>query len=145
MMPPFDMWTVGTLLAGLALLATLRQSVPALAERNLGFLGGFLTSPVWLVPLIFVAYMMVGLMMAGDLSPWPPAARAIFDHKWGVWAGIAGFILVLVVDIWLVWTPSMVARRFAGKDGQDTVKTLPVFNVIFGVVVIALLLWSFNK
>jgi hypothetical protein len=145
MMPPFDIWTVGTLLAGLALLATLRQSVPALAERNLGFLGGFLTSPVWLVPLIFVAYMMVGLMMAGDLSPWPPAARAIFDHKWGAWAGIAGFILVLVVDIWLVWTPSMVARRFAGKDGQDTVKTLPVFNVIFGVVVIALLLWNFNK
>lgn len=140
MMPAFDIWTLAAVLAVLALLATLRQSIPALAGRKLDAVTGLLTSPIWLVPLIFVAYMTVGLMLAGDLSPWPPEARAIFGHKWGAWAGITGFIIVVVVDIWLVWTPSMVARRFAGPDGRNAVKNLPLFNVIFGIAVIALLM-----
>jgi len=139
MMPPVNIWTIGAVLAAFALLATLRQSVPSLAGRRLGIVVDFLTSSVWLVPLILAMYFALGLMLAGQLSPWPPETRAIWAQKWGAWAGITGFILVVIADIWLVWTPSMVARRFAGPESREAVKALPWFNVIFGIAVILML------
>ena len=145
MIPSLDIWTAAALLAVLILLATLRQSIPTLAQRDLGPVVGFLTNPSWLAPLVFVAFMMCGYMLQGQLSPWPPASGAVFRANWGVWAGVTGFILTVAIDIWLVWAPSMVARRFVGKDKLGTLKNLPVFNIIFGGVVIALLLWNFNK
>ena len=141
MMPQLDFWTVGAFLAVMALLATLRQSLPFAAAQRSGGVVGFLTSPVWLVPLILAMAGTIGLMLTGDISPWPPEARTEFAQKFGAWAGITGFILVVVVDLWLVWTPSMVARRFAGAEGAHAMKTLPVFNLIFGLGFIALLLF----
>lgn len=140
MMPQVDLWTIAALLTVFALLATLRLSIPALAGRKLGAVADFLTNPAWLLPLILGMYFAIGLMLSGEASPWPPATRAMFENRWGVWAGITGFILVVIVDLWLVWTPSMVARRFAGPESQHAVKALPLFNVLFGLAVIALLL-----
>jgi hypothetical protein len=141
MMPQLDFWAVGAFLAVMALLATLRQSLPFAAAQRAGGVIGFLTSPIWLVPLILAMAGVIGLMLTGAVSPWPPEAQAEFAGKFGAWAGITGFVLVVVVDLWLVWTPSMVARRFAGPDGLNTVKALPLFNLIFGFAFIAILLF----
>lgn len=141
MMPQPDVWTIGAVLASLALLATLRLSIPATVGAQPGGLAGFLTSPTWLVPLILAMAGTIGLMITGDISPWPPETQAAFAGKWGMWAGVTGFLLVLVVDLWLLWTPSIVARRFAGTDGPKPIKGLTLFNLLFGAAFIAFLVF----
>ncbi|MDD3799715.1 MAG: hypothetical protein PHE36_11135 [Novosphingobium sp.] len=141
MSAPFDYWIPAAVLTALALLATIRLSLPSLIGKPVGGVLGVLTHPVWLFPFIFGIAVAVGLMIQGNLSPWPLAARADFAAKWGMWAGVAGFLLVLLVDIWLIWTPSMIARRFAKPESREAIKVLPLFNVVFGLVFLAIVLF----
>lgn len=143
MSAPLNIWTIGAVLTAFGLLATIRLSLPSLIGREVRGVINVLTHPAWLIPFIFGISVAVGLMIQGQLSPWPPAAQSDFAAKWGMWAGIAGFLLVVIVDIWLVWTPSMVARRFARPESLDAVKTLPVLNVLFGLafLVAVVLIW----
>ena len=126
MMPQLDFWAVGAFLAVMALLATLRQSLPFAAAQRAGGVIGFLTSPIWLVPLILAMAGVIGLMLTGAVSPWPPQAQAEFSGQFGAWAGITGFILVVVVDLWLVWTPStetVSPRPAVGSQPSSTAKS----------------------
>lgn len=129
-------WVMGTALGALTLLATLRLSVPRTASAKPGMVLRLLTHPGWLLPLIFLMAIAIGLMMRGSLSPWPPIAAARFS-KHGPWAGVFGFLLALVVDLWLLWTPATVVARFASPEKQHALRRLPVFNFLVGGAILA--------
>ena len=140
MKAPLDIWALGALLSLFGLLATIRLSLPSLIGRRIGGIANLATHPAWLVPFIFGIAVAVGLMIEGALSPWPPAAHAAYAADFGPWAGVAAFLLVVIVDLWLVWTPSMVARRFARLESLEAVKALTVLNVPFGLLFIGIIL-----
>ena len=131
-----SLWIVAALCSGMALLATMRLSAPSVGQSRLGRALDLAAHPTWLLPLILMMGVALGLMIRGDLSPWPPEAAAQWARG-GAWASATGFLLVLVVDLWLLWTPSMVARRFAGEDGREAMRWLPVLNLVLGVLVLA--------
>jgi hypothetical protein len=124
-------WLMGTLLGALALLTTLRLSIPRTASAKPGMVSRLLTYPGWLLPMIPLMATAVGLMMRGLLSPWPPTAAARFSQH-GLWAGVFGFLLALVVDLWLLWTAARVVKRFAPPEKQYALRNLPVFNFLVG-------------
>jgi hypothetical protein len=120
-----------TFAAAMALLASLRLSVPAISGRAARAFDA-IAHPAWLLPLILVNSACIGLMIKGILSPWPPHANAQILARWGAWAGAAAFIAVLTVDLWLLWTPSMVARRFADPAKRHALRWLPLLNLVLG-------------
>jgi hypothetical protein len=130
-----------TVLLALALLATLRLSLPrpvVLLERMPLRL---LFHPGWLVTLILAAYLSLGLFFSGALSPWPPAAFATWSAAEGWWAGAAAFLAALVTDLWLLWTPAEVLRRYTAPERQHTLRHLHLFNLLVGAAVIFLAVW----
>jgi hypothetical protein len=129
-----DAWALGALTAGLALLASLRLSAPAAFAGRWGGALDLATHPTWLMPLILAMGVALGLMIRGDLPPWPPEAAARFAALGGPWAAVTGFLIVLVVDLWMLWTPSMVAQRFAPPEGREAARLLPLLNLALGAV-----------
>ncbi|MCP5395211.1 MAG: hypothetical protein H6918_00500 [Sphingomonadaceae bacterium] len=126
---------VATVLAILALLASLRLSLPPTADRFFARQPlTLLTSAAWLVPYIVVMGLAVGLMIKGQLSPWPQEAMADFAGRWGKWAGIAALLVVGTVDLWMVWTGAMAARRFAPVGSEAAFGRLQLLNVVFGAI-----------
>jgi hypothetical protein len=108
--------------------------VPVASSGRLGRALDLAAHPTWLIPLILAMGLVVGLMIRGDLSPWPPAAAARFAEWGGRPAAVAGFLTVVVVDLWLLWTPSMVAQRFATPENREAARQLPWLNLAFGGV-----------
>ena len=132
-MGDFDPWILAAVLCALALFASLRLSLPEGGSVRGGVLD-IVTHPTWLIPLIIVMGFAVGLMIRGQLSPWPPEASAEMARQSGRWAGVTGFMLVAIVDLWMLWTPSMVARRFARPESHKGMRLLPYVNLAFGAV-----------
>jgi len=130
----FDLWIVATLLTLFALLASIRLSLPYSHSVRLGRIGTVLTHPAWLIPFILMMSMAIGWMMQGKLSPWPPEAAQQLAQRSGSWAGVTAFVLVLLVDLWLLWTPSMIARRYSTAELQGAMRGLSVINVVFGAL-----------
>jgi len=130
------LWIVATVLSAMALAASLRLSTPVAAQSRWGRALDVAAHPTWLLPLILAMGVAVGLMIRGDLSPWPPEAFEQLARRGGLWAGATGFILVVVVDLWLLWTPSMVARRFASDDARPAMRWLPALNLAIGAVLL---------
>lgn len=131
------LWIGAAVLSAMALAASLRLSTPVAAQSRLGRALDIAAHPTWLLPLILAMGMAVGLMIRGDLSPWPPEAFDQMARRGGLWAGATGFIVVLVVDLWLLWTPSMVARRFAAERDRDALRGLPALNLALGAALLA--------
>lgn len=131
------MFQILTVLLALALLATLRLSLP----RPLAVLESMplkaLFHPGWLVTLILAAYLTLGMYFSQALSPWPPAAFASWSAAEGWWAGAAAFLAALAADLWLLWTPSEVLRRFTPPERQHTLRYLHLFNLAVGGAVLA--------
>lgn len=131
-MMPLDIWAPVALLALLALLASLRLSFPAATgSAGLGPLR-LLMHPVWLLPLLLALPMTVGLMMTGAVPISPVAARAMIAADYGVWAGLAALITVMTAELWLLWVPSMLARRSALPERQEALRFLPLLNLALG-------------
>ncbi|PTD20242.1 hypothetical protein [Sphingomonas fennica] len=137
-MTPPDAWTIAAVIAFLALLASLRLSVPALEGSRLA---GFIAHPALLLPLVLAVPMTVGLMMTGAVPVAPLSARDMVRADYGYWAGIAALITVATAELWLLWTPSMVARRFARPESREALKGLPILNLAFGAGFLALV-WN---
>lgn len=129
-----DLWTIAALLTTLALFASIRLSLPNGPSLHLGRIGDLLTHPGWMIPFILMMGMAIGWMIKGQLSPWPLEAGRQFAQRGGTWAGVTGCLLVTVVDLWLLWTPSIVARRFAAADMQAAMRGLSVINLTFGAI-----------
>jgi hypothetical protein len=127
-----------TVLLALALLATVRLSLP----RPVALLDRMplkpLFHPGWLVTLILAAYLSLGLFFSGALSPWPPSAFTAWNASEGWWAGAAAFLAALTTDLWLLWTPTEVLRRYTAPERQHTLRYLHAFNLLVGGVVIGL-------
>jgi hypothetical protein len=136
----FDRYTLLAALLIMALIATLRVSLGPLGDRLRNPLLRTLTHPGWMVPLMVVVNLSVGLYFSGSLSPWPPAAYADYALKFGTWAGISAFVAALTTDIWLLWAPTQVLRRFAAPQTGAALKYLQVFNTLVGAAVITLAL-----
>ncbi|WP_380878608.1 hypothetical protein ACFB49_17710 [Sphingomonas sp. DBB INV C78] len=140
-MKPFDVWTLAALVAALALLATLRLSVPgAQRVRRLKLIA----HPALLLPLILTVPMTVGLMLAGMVPIAPTAAQAIVTANYGYWAGIAALITVVTAELWLLWTPAIAARGMARNADHPGLGGLPIVNLLFGATILALLWWAWN-
>lgn len=137
MLPPLDAWSLAAVFAALALLASLRLSLPPAVTVRLGRAFDAATHPTWLIPLILAMGMAIGLMIRGELSPWPPEANAQLARRWGAWAGAAGFLLAATVDLWLLWTASMVAQRFARPEEREPARLLPLLNLAIGGLFLA--------
>jgi len=131
-----QVWIAATLLSAMALAASLRLSTPVAAQSRLGRALDIAAHPTWLLPLILAMGVAVGLMIRGDLSPWPPEAAEQLARRGGPWAGATGFIVVVIVDLWLLWTPSMVTRRFAAEDAREAMRWLPALNLALGAVLL---------
>lgn len=121
----------------LGLLATLNLSLGSrpIFDRHPVF--RVLTHPGWLTPHIFVGPYLIGLMMLGHLSPWPPLAMQQASQLGGSppsWAVACG---VLTVDLWLLWTGAMVFRKTAVEAEERAFWQLHLFNFMFGAVFIA--------
>lgn len=132
------MYQVLTVLLALALLATIRLSLP----RPVAALDRLplrpLFHPAWLVTLILAAYLALGMYFAGTLSPWPIAAFATWNAAEGWWAGAAAFLAALTTDLWLLWTATEALRRHTPPDRQHTLRYLHLFNLLIGGAVIGL-------
>jgi len=54
-----------------------------------------------------------------------------------MWAGIAAFLAMLITDIWVLWIPTQVLRRFAKPENLPALKYYPIFNVAVGGLLLA--------
>jgi len=130
-------WMIAAIAAAFALLASLRLSFRSLQKQPLGTLLNIATHSAWLLPLILVMGMAIGLMIKGELSPWPPEAAQQAARIAGWWAGVTGFLVVLIVDGWLLWTGSCVMLRFLAPEQRRKVRLLPVLNFALGALFLA--------
>jgi len=137
---PFDRYTLLAALLMLSLFATLRLTLPRLFQRWDNAALRLLSHTVWLLPLLLFVYLAVGMYLMGKLSPWPPAAYAAYAAQLGPWAGASAFLVVLITDCWLLWTPTQVLRRFAPPERQGAFKYFQVFNLLVGCAIFALAL-----
>ncbi|SNS17986.1 hypothetical protein SAMN06295912_102136 [Sphingomonas laterariae] len=140
-MPAFDIWAVAAALTLMALVATLRLSLPGAAGGGQGTLR-LIAHPAWLVLLVLTTPMTVGLMLSGYVPVSPTKARALIAGDFGYWAGVAAWITVVTAELWLLWTPSMVAQRFAKPEARDAFRALPLFNVFMGGGFLLLVWWA---
>jgi hypothetical protein len=138
MMQAINLWPVAAALALLALFATLRLSIPHARTAISGYGLGIVAHPAWLMPVMLGMPMAVGFMMTGALSPWPPEAASLLARTGGGWAGVAGFLTALVVDLWLLWTPSIVALDFTAPETRAKLHMLPLLNLLLGGFFLAL-------
>lgn len=116
------------------LAATLRQSLPLHAGHRgmlAGMMNGF-ASPLWLVPLIFILPLSVGLMLTGDLPPFPNEALADLTPRIGFWNALAIALLVVIADIWLLITPAMVVLGFRKPEDRRRLYPLIGLNLALG-------------
>jgi len=135
-MPAPDPWTIAAAAALLMLAATLRLSVPATGPTRLARVLTVVANPGWLLPLIVLMGGAIGLMIQGDLSPWPPDSAHRIAERYGWWAGAAAGAVTATVDLWLVWTASMVALRYTPLEQRPTIRGLPLLNLAMGGAVL---------
>lgn len=126
------LWSIAAVVATLALAASLRLSIPHARAVPAGHGAGLAAHPTWLVPVMLGMPMAVGLMMTGALSPWPPETAATFAMLGGRWAGVTGFLVALLVDLWLLWTPSIVLLGMTPADERPKLRLLPALNLALG-------------
>lgn len=138
-MTPIDGWALAVPVLLLALAASVRLSVPGLA--SLAMLRA-IAHPNWLLPLLLIVPMTVGLMVTGTVpaAPWQARAMAAAGH--GYWAGIAALIAVATVELWLLWTPGMIAYRTAKPESRPAARILPVLNLVLGGLILLLIVWA---
>ncbi|MBY0512088.1 MAG: hypothetical protein K2P94_18280 [Rhodospirillaceae bacterium] len=108
----------------LMLLQTLRLSITGKIHPEKP---SFLFTHLWLYPLGILGPFTIGTFYRGALSPWPPAAYDKMMTVGGPWAAVAGFLTVLIVDIWMFWA--------AAKAIRDTTLTSAVFRPMHDQVV----------
>jgi hypothetical protein len=130
------MYLVLSALLALALLATLRLSLPITLPLFERMPLRLLFHPGWLVTLILAANLSLGMYFSHALSPWPPAAFDLWHEPSGLWAGIAAFLAALTTDLWLLWTPAEVLRRYTAPERRATLRHAHLFNLVLGAAVI---------
>lgn len=108
---------VASVLLLLMLLQTLRLSITGRIQPDKP---NFLMNHRWLYPLGLLGPFTIGTFYRGMLSPWPPAAYEQMLATGGVWAGVAAFVLVVTIDIWMFWA--------AAKAMRATTLTSAVFS-----------------
>lgn len=138
-MTPFDGWVLVVPVLLLALAASIRLSVPGLASLPLLRV---IAHPNWLLPLLLIVPLTIGLMLTGVVPAAPWQARAIAAAGHGYWAGIAALIAVATVELWLLWTPGMIAYRTAKPESRPAARMLPVLNLILGAAMLLLIVWA---
>lgn len=130
-MSAFDPWLIAACLGGLALLATVRLSAPGLQEASLGRVGNLLSHSAWLLPVMLGMPMALGLMMIGSLSPWPTLSAELLA-PYGDWAKRTGFLVAIVVDLWMLWAASSAALSFAAAEERVRLRGLHLVNFVVG-------------
>ena len=135
----FDGYAVGALVLLFSLFATLRLAIGERGRVVTNPLLSFLTHSVWLLPLLVVFNMSFGMALLGIVSPWPPTAfeQVSSEYGYGMWAGVAAFLAMLIVDIWVLWIPTQVLRRFAKPENREAMKYYTVFNNAVGGLILA--------
>lgn len=108
---------VASVLLLLMLLQTLRLSITGRIQPDKP---NILMNHRWLYPLGVLGPFTIGTFYQGLLSPWPPAAYEKMLATGGVWAGVAAFVLVVTIDIWMFWA--------AAKAMRATTLTSAVFS-----------------
>ena len=131
-MPPFNIWTLAAFLSVMALLATLRLSSISWAERKLTGPLAVILSPIWLTPLIFGLAWTIGLIIKGSVSAWPPTAMQQGVAYGGYWAGLTALFIVIVAELWLVWTGANIALRYSPPEKRIQIKHLPILSIVLG-------------
>ena len=123
----------------LTLLQTLRLSITGRIHADKP---NFVMSHLWLYPLGVLGPLVIGAFYKGLLSPWPPAAYAKMAGSAGLWAGLAAFLAVLIVDIWLFWAGAKAIRATTLTSAtfrplHDRLMTYyHVVNVLVGVFIL---------
>lgn len=135
----FDWYAIGALILLLSLFATLRLALGEHGRIVTNPVLAFLTHGIWLVPLLVVFNMAFGMALLGMVSPWPSKAfeQVSSQYGYGMWAGVAAFLAMLITDIWVLWIPTQVLRRFAKPDNREALKYYPVFNIVVGGLLLA--------
>jgi sterol desaturase/sphingolipid hydroxylase (fatty acid hydroxylase superfamily) len=131
-MPQIDLWTLGAFLSFMALLATVRLSFVSWAEKKLTGPSLYLFNPIWLTPLIFALAWTIGLMIQGQVSPWPPSALEQGRAFGGFWAGLTAFLAAIIVDLWLVWTGASIALRYSAPEQRAKIRGLRFLSIALG-------------
>ncbi len=135
-----DLWTLFAAGLLLCLFATLRLAFGLRWDQVANPVLKLLTAPVWLLQLLIVFNFTVGMYFFKLLSPWPPRAYTEVGAQYGAWAGVAAFLAVLICDLWLLWVPTQILRRYTLPAHQAALKYFPVFNLIAGGVIIGIAL-----
>ena len=135
----FDWYAVGALILLFSLFSTLRLAIGERARVVTNPVLAALTHSAWLLPLLVVFNMAFGMALLGMVSPWPPKAfeQVSAGYGYGMWAGIAAFLAMLITDIWVLWIPTQVLRRFAKPENLPALKYYPIFNVAVGGLLLA--------
>jgi hypothetical protein len=131
-----DPYMLAAALLLLCLFATLRLCLGRSIEQIANPILKFLTAPVWLLPLLLAFNFTVGMYFFKLLSPWPPLAYAQMAARYGSWAGVTAFLAVLTCNLWLLWVPTQVLRRYTAPARRAALKYFPIFNFVAGSVVI---------
>ena len=127
-----NVWIPAAVLALLTFAATARLSLLPAAPHHVPRWMKILTNSIWLLPLMLAMALTLGLMAKGVLSPWPPQAAAYFETLGGGWAALTGFVLVLTVDMWLLWTGSRIVLRHTPLEDRHAIRHLSALNLLLG-------------
>lgn len=129
-MTQLNLWTVAAFLTAMALLATLRLSSVSWGERKLTGPAQFFFSPIWLTPWIFVLAWTIGLMITGAVSTWAPRAFEQGKVLGGFWGGVTVFLMVIIAELWILWTGATIALRYAPPEKRAQIKHLHLLGVV---------------
>lgn len=118
-------------------LATLRISFMGLDKMPKRKPIRLLTHDYWCLSLLLFIPWLVGEFARGETSafPWTQFMKVYLSD--GLWGGLIAFMMVLMVDIWLFWTPGFLYVICREQPLSMNIRKLViVINILVGLLLI---------
>ncbi len=113
----FVIWIV----VAFTLLATIKLSFKGILSFPDNRIANFVSSPFWCLSLM-ILFGLVGEFGRNESSPLPWVTFANTYSKHGTPDAIGTLICVVIVDLWIFWTPSQIYKSHINEKKQKFIK-----------------------
>jgi hypothetical protein len=107
------------IIVGFTFLATIRLSFEGILSFPDNKIVNLISSRYWCLFLLIIFFGLVGDFGRNEMSPLPWVAFTKVFFETGIHGAILTLILVVIVDLWLFWTPSQIYKSRINQTNRN--------------------------